>query len=227
MRINAKDTLFDIPVLKVREVIRLAMQERLSDSKKENIFKVVAKTIGASDAEGKRLFNTLLEEKYLNIKNKKWEGSNYWMVTETEKGRHLAVTRANPPITREKADNLLKEILERIKQINDTPEYVYKVSSAKIFGSYLSEKEILGDLDIAVKLDRKVDGAAFMELCKKRIELAYNTGRNFSNYIEQLDWPRREVLMHLSTRKKGLSIHIEGEDDILTRVQYKVVYEER
>ncbi len=203
------------------------MQERLFHTKKGNIVKAVAETIGASHAEGEKLLNMLLKEQYLNIENKRLAGSNYWVVTETEKGRHLGVTRANPPITRAKADNLLKEVLERVNQINDTAEYVYKVSSVKVFGSYLTEKEILGDLDVAVKLDRKADGDAYMVLCKKRIELAFKKGRRFTNFIDELDWPRREVLMHLSTRKKGLSIHIEGEDDVLNRVQHKVVYEAR
>ena len=224
MRINPKDTLFDYPVLKVREVIRLAMKEQLCYTCKEDIIKQIAKTIGASEAAGDKLFNTLLQEGYFTINDEKFGDSVYWIVAETEKGRHLGVTRANPPITRAKADSLLQELLQRVKEINNHKEYVYKVVTVKVFGSYLSDKELLGDLDVAIKLEPKAEGDLYMELSEKRVELAFKKGRRFNNYVEQLDWSRREVLMQLSTRKKGLSIHIEGQDSILDRVQLKVVY---
>lgn len=224
MRISSTDKLYGISILKVRAVIRLAMQERLYGSTKEAIVKTVAKTIDASFSDGKKLFNSLLQDDYLSIGKTKLEGAEC-TVSETEKGRHLGVTRANPPIKRAKADSLLKELLQRVKEVNDTEHYVYRIASVKIFGSYLTDKDILGDLDVAIELERKAEGEAYIEWCHKRTEIAFSNGRQFGNYIEQLDWARREVLMHLSTHKKGLSIHIDGEDEIVQRVEGKVVYQ--
>jgi predicted nucleotidyltransferase len=225
MRINPTDELFGFPVLKVREVIRFAMQERLSGLKRNDILKAVAKIINCSQSEAKELFNSLLNEEYLTIENKKFRGSSFCVVAETEKGRRLGVTRANPPITRAKANILLEELLDRVNEVNNNEGYVYKIESVKVFGSYLSEKEMIGDLDVAIKIERKVNGDEFMNMNQKRIQLAKEKGRQFSNYVDEIFWPRREVLMHLSTRKKGLSIHVEGEDEVLNRVKFKVVYE--
>jgi predicted nucleotidyltransferase len=223
MRINPKDTLFDYPILKIREIIRMAMKEELYSSQ-EDIKKQVSKFIGASEADGKNLLNILLDEKYLTINTQKVTDSVYWVITVTEKGRRLGVTWANPPITRAKADNLLQELLERVKEVNNHKEYLYKVESVKVFGSYLSDKEILGDLDVAIKVMPKAKGDSFIEWNHARAALALNKGRRFNNYVQQLDWARREVLIHLSTRKKGLSIHFEGDDDVLDKVQFKEVY---
>jgi len=225
MRINPKDKLFGFPVLKVREVIRLAMNERLSGLKRNDIIKTMAKIIQCPQSEAKELFSALLREKYLTIENKRFQGSSYCIVSETEKGRRLGVTRANPPITRAKADTLLKELLDRVNDINNNREYVYKIETVKVFGSYLIKKKLIGDLDVAIKVERKVSGDEYLNMCYERIAIAIGKGRRFNNYLDQIFWPRTEVLMHLSTRKKGLSIHIEGEDDVLTRVQFKVVYE--
>lgn len=225
MRIAPKDTLFGHSILKVREVIRMAMKEQLSAYKKDDIIKFISNKLALSIPVSKKLFRDLISEEYLEVKNQKFRDKNFWIVRETEKGRHLGVTRANPPISRAKADLLLQELLERVREVNRSKEYVYKVVKVGVFGSYLTNASVLGDLDVAVALERKAMGNTYMELCKKRIAIAFKKGRRFNNYIEELDWPRREVLMHLSTRKKGLSMHIEGDDEVLKKATLKIVYQ--
>lgn len=59
--------------------------------------------------------------------------------------------KKNVNITRKKADELILKLLERAKEINtstDKYKYPYKVKRIIVFGSYLSEKEHLGDIDI-------------------------------------------------------------------------------
>ena len=225
MRIAPKDTLFGHSILKVREVIRMAMKEQLSAYKKDDIIEFIADKLTLSIPVSKKLFKDLISQRYLKMKNEKFRDQDFWVVGETEKGRQLGVTRANPPISRAKADLLLHELLERVKEVNRSKEYVYKVVKVGVFGSYLTNASVLGDLDVAIALDRKVTGTAFTESCRTRVEVAFKKGRRFNNFIEELDWPRREVLMHLSTRKKGLSLNIEGEDDVLSRVDLKIVYQ--
>jgi predicted nucleotidyltransferase len=193
--------------------------------KKEDIIEFISDKLALSIPVGKKLFRDLSSEGYLEVKNQKFRDKNFWVVQETEKGRHLGVTRANPPISRAKAELLLHELLERVKEVNRSKEYVYKVVKVGVFGSYLTNATVLGDLDVGITLERKAMGNAYMELSRKRIAIAFKKGRRFSNYIEELDWPRREVLMHLSTRKKGLSMHIEGDDEVLKRVDLKIVYQ--
>lgn len=224
MRINNKQFLFDQPILKVREVIRYAMAGRLSGIKKGIIIKEVAAILDSSSTTARDVFEKLVLEKYLLFEKKKWRDSYYYEVTETEMGRRLGVTRANAPISRAKADLLLKELLERVEKVNNNADFVYKVENVKVFGSYLSDKEILGDLDVAVKLVRKLTGDDFISKSNERINLAYKNGRTFSNYVEEIYWPNREVILQLKTRKKGLSLH-DDEDEVLKKTESKIVYE--
>lgn len=223
MRINSKQILFGQPILKIREVIRYAMTGRLSGIKKNEIIKEIATVLGCAIKDVKLLFEKLIKEEYLIFEKKKFRNTYYYEVTETEKGRRLGVTRANPAITRAKADLLLAELLERVEKVNNNIDLVYKVENVKVFGSYLSDQEILGDIDVAVKLEKKVTGEEFKSKSEERIKLAYKNGRVFSNFIDQLYWPYREVMLQLGTRKKGLSLH--EEDEVINRTESKTVFQ--
>ena len=100
--------------------------------------------------------------------------------------------------------------------------YVERLST---FGSYLTPKTELGDLDIFFKLTRKCEGEEYREKCQQRIELAFEGGRVFHNYVDQIYWPEREVLLALKTRKKGLSLHDENNDELFGKTESIVVYE--
>lgn len=225
MRIHSKQILFGHPILKIREVIRLAMAGRLSGIGKNEIIKEITTVLGCAIKDAKLVFEQLINEEYLIFEKKKIGNNLYHEITETEKGRRLGVTRANPPITRAKADLLLAELLERVEKVNSNTDLVYKVENVKVFGSYLSDQEILGDIDVAIKLEKKVSGKALISKTEKRLKLALSNGRTFASFIDQLYWPRLEVMLQLGTRKKGLSLHYAGEDEVLNRTESKTVFQ--
>lgn len=111
--------------------------------------------------------------------------------------------------------------------MNKNNEFLYRVASVKVFGSYLSDQQVLGDLDVGIKLVRKVEGEEFLAWNKKRISIALKGGRRFSNYIDEIYWPFREVMLHLNTKKKGLSLHDEESDDVIKRTECRVVYQSK
>ena len=225
MRINSKQILFGHSILKIREVIRNAMTGRLSGIEQNDIIKEIATVLTCSIKDAKLVFEKLIKEEYLIFEKKRIGNNLYHEVTETEKGRRLGVTRANPSITRAKADLLLTELLERVEKVNSNAELVYKVENVKVFGSYLSDQKILGDIDVAVKLEKRVTGEELKSKSEERIKLAHKNGRTFSNFIDQLYWPCQEVKLQLSTRKKGLSLHYDGEDEVLNRTETKTVFQ--
>src|SRR3954447_18604295 len=108
MQIKCSQTLFNQPILKIRNIIRHAMADRLNGLNKDAVVEKVARLLGESTSGAKRVLKSLVGEDYLIIKKEKIAGKYYLIVTETEKGRRLGVTRANPPITGKKADLLLK-----------------------------------------------------------------------------------------------------------------------
>jgi predicted nucleotidyltransferase len=67
----------------------------------------------------------------------------------------------------------LQQFLERLDNVNSSPDYVYRVESAVLFGSMPSEAELLGDVDIAI------------ELLPKRRYAAREQGKSFRS---SFDW---------------------------------------
>ncbi len=62
--------------------------------------------------------------------------------------------KKNIHLSRKKAEELLNGVIERAKQINASPdsEYMHWVTKIAVFGSYLTDTEKLGDVDIAVEI---------------------------------------------------------------------------
>lgn len=225
MRINSKEKLFGQAILKIREVVRQAMAERLRSPRKYSLFEEVSGILGQATDVAKTVIEHLIKEEYLVLKKVKYGRTFQYELWATENGRRFGIATADPLITREKANQLLKELIKRAIAINANKDYACYVERLSVFGSYLSDKTLLGDLDVFFKISQKGEGDEYREKRDQPITLAFKSGRVFPNYVEQIYWPEREVLLALKTRKKGLSLHDEISDDVYKKTQSKVVYE--
>lgn len=72
---------------------------------------------------------------------------DYYAVTD--KGHTLKCQPTTQPITRAKAEQLLKDTISKAAQFNENPDSPHLIQSLHVYGSYLSDKQLLGDLDIA------------------------------------------------------------------------------
>lgn len=69
----------------------------------------------------------------------------------TAKLNQLANAKISAGLSRAEADALLARVLEKARQINSQPDvYPCCVGGIVVFGSYLSEQPVLGDLDLGV-----------------------------------------------------------------------------
>ena len=97
----------------------------------------------------------------------------------------MALSSAAKPITRSTAERKLKEFLERVIEVKKSKYYLYKVSKVVVFGSYLSEKEKINDIDISISLvakEKNMDRR--WALCERRISEAISHGKVFRNITE-------------------------------------------
>jgi hypothetical protein len=98
------------------------------------------------------------------------------------------------------------EFMKRAHSVNASPKYLYSVRRIAVFGSFLERQERLGDVDVAVDLKSRIA----LDRRHKWVELfrqhAWESGRSFSTWDEEIDWPRREVLLMLKSRKRSISI---------------------
>lgn len=176
----------------------------------------------------KVIFQKLCKERFIELAGNQassdGEGECRWYTTI--KGNALANASARRPITRETAERVITQLLERIQQVN-AGEYAYRVKRAILFGSYLSESLTLGDVDISLELeDRYQDSASRKKGHAARIAAAEESGRQFGDYMDILMWPKQEVLLLLKNRSPSLSLHDEEIEQVLQRpIPSKIFYE--
>lgn len=129
----------------------------------------------------------------------------YWNVSE--KGLALASARASKPVTRATAERALAQLMERVVEVNTSDRYVYRVSKLVVFGSYLSNRPDLGDVDVAYELKPRFSGEEFERRCNASSRRALRAGRQFKGFLDQLFWPNQEVVLFLKSRSRVLSLH--------------------
>jgi len=124
----------------------------------------------------------------------------------TDAGYDLMRASAAKRIKRETAVAVLSEFVKRAQLVNSSPKYLYSVKSVVVFGSFLRNKDRLGDVDVAVDLKSRLvfdREHKWVEVFQKH---AGDSGRRFSRFEEVIFWPWLEVLLTLKARKRSLSI---------------------
>jgi predicted transcriptional regulator len=224
MNINPKDLMFGQPILKIREVIRNSMCGKSFGDSKTEIIKKVAIILNISNTATKKVIEQLIAEEYLVLNKKKWRNEYYYVLDETLKGRRFGISKAIPAISRQKATQLLNDLIKRAEDINSNKELAYFVEQIKVFGSYLTDKEKLGDLDVGVKISgRKCDDV--MALRQKRVSLAIANGKYFDSYMDQVYYPLLEVELMLKNKQRSLSLHDLLLDQVFNDTETRLVYQ--
>jgi hypothetical protein len=112
-------------------------------------------------------------------------------------GTRLAAKRLVPRIPRAKAEKMVADMLVSARAINDTPELLCRISRITVFGSFLTDAEDLGDIDVAVEIKRKdIDGWTDAAVVRAKA-----SGRQL-HYSKMLGYPEREVMLLLKNRNR-------------------------
>jgi predicted nucleotidyltransferase len=114
---------------------------------------------------------------------------------------------------RGRAEAIPAGLLRRVEEENVTPHYLFRIPTVIVYGSYVCGEAFLSDVDIAVDLELKWERTSkgFEVQSRKRVDVAQAKGRAFSNIVEYLYWPEREVHAPSEGQDTGLSSpqHIE------------------
>jgi|HubBroStandDraft_4_1064222.scaffolds.fasta_scaffold42434_2 hypothetical protein len=124
----------------------------------------------------------------------------------TIQGNAFGMAKAGKPVSRESTEKVLREFLERVNAVNERRDLAHRVESVIVFGSYLSEVSRLNDLDLSVELvGNGTDDASQQVLREASFNRARASGRQFRNAVDQIFWPRMEVLSFLKNRSRTIS----------------------
>jgi hypothetical protein len=121
----------------------------------------------------------------------------------TDKGEELVRASASGKVKRTTAESALDGLLKRAAEYSVDASKILTIDAIAVFGSFLSDKEQLGDLDVAVKWRDRVTDA---DRAKRAQAYAQRSGRRFSNFVEFLAWPETELFQILKARKRTIRI---------------------
>lgn len=125
-------------------------------------------------------------------------------------------------ILRSTAEKLLEGIVQRAREANARPEFVYSVARIAVFGSYVSsDKENLGDLDVAIELVPRYQGDDFDQA---REEAFMQRGPQTSNIVDRYMFAYNEVARYLRNRSTCVSLHM-YEELVSLNADHLVIYD--
>lgn len=213
MQIHSSETLSGYPILKVRNLVKKLRQSNTWTVKSISYYMKI------SASESQSLLMALSGLKYVEPA----DVPESWRVSDL--GLRFSNASGARPIARKSAERILRDFMTRVDEVNWNSYYLYKVRRVVAFGSYLTDADKLGDIDLAVTLEpSELDKEKQGKLEKERIDKAVNKGRHFSTFLEELIWPRREVLLFLKSHSRAIQIHSDT-DGVLEKTKTKVIFE--
>jgi hypothetical protein len=208
LHINPSESIAGVSGLIARDVLKAAARRgRLNTSQ-------LPWKIRREVSNREELLDQLTAAGYLRRKGDEW--------VPTPAGLRLATAVASKPIKRGTARALLEEFVSRIEQLNSDPYYIYFVLDAVVFGSTLGGAEHVGDVDVAVRLEPRYDGAEHLDV--RRLRIKAETQQFNGSDLHDAGLPEREVFSFL--RGSSSSIKIHGVEEVLKKeFPYRVLYQ--
>lgn len=209
MNITSDQMIAGFPAMKVRLLLRhCQMYDAVT-------YEFIARVMDINDSQAQRLSGKLEQMGFLSKLNPaeqeklaKIYRAKYTWLKAIERGHSLAFASAAPRIKWATAEALIRGFMDRVRQVNEAEGYCYWVSIVILYGSALTDRESLGDVDFAIHLTPRLDDSkAFLKLTQAKIRQAYDQGRRFRNLADQVLWPRNEIRMFLKNRRRSISIH--------------------
>jgi predicted nucleotidyltransferase len=136
----------------------------------------------------------------------------------TMKGNALSMTRFVPRLNRAKADKLLADFLKRVKDVNANETFLNWITEVRVFGSYLTDTDDLGDLDLAIKLARRPNWTT--DNC---IAMADAIDQQML-FHEKLNYPEKLLRQKIRNRSPYISLHYTDELDRNPELGGKTIY---
>ena len=97
---------------------------------------------------------------------------NAWFADCREQVAYQPTRRAArfvPRINRAKAEKLLADFLQCVEEVNAHPDLPHWVTEVRAFGSYLNDSDNLGEIDLAIKKERRPASGSFSDAYPERL----------------------------------------------------------
>ena len=216
MHIDPKSEIVGHPALLIRDLLR-----KIGDSSVQPEY--IAYHLGVGGAEASETITALEAQGYLEVDASLAHRGPHYKTTLL--GSSLSLASAAKLLTRKTATRKLREFRERVREVNANPYYLYKVKKVVLFGSYLTVRERINDIDVAIEVGPKHGSAEQEERNGWRRREARDQGKRFSNFTDEMFWPEIEVMKFLKSRSRAISLH-RTSDGVLAQADREIIYQE-
>ncbi len=215
MRIRPDDLVVGFSAKQIRKLLRQSDQFLSVDD--------VTKVLGLKGEIALRLLKTLERQGVIERNTSAPDPNKNWK--HTIKGGALSNALFSSPVSRRNAERALNEFMDRVREVNETSRFLFRVRKVVLFGSFLTESSTLGDLDVAIDLvPKEADARRHSELALAHANSAAQRGRRFQNFVQRLDFPAQEVRSYLKARSRIIQL-TDCNDGALTMAESRVLYE--
>ena len=87
----------------------------------------------------------------------------------TSKGNAMRLARSAPRLNRAKAEKLLADFLQSVEEVNAHPDLLHWVTEVRVFGSYLTNSDDLGEIGLAIKKEWRPTSGSFNDPYPERL----------------------------------------------------------
>ena len=126
-------------------------------------------------------------------------------------GNALAKARIGKPMKRQRAEELLSGLLDRVRAENDSQDGLFWIERVGVFGSFADvSKAEVGDVDVHIVYSHRYDHDEHRERNWDLIREACEQGRTGpSSIIEELFWADDRMFKRLRSRQSRLDIQFD------------------
>jgi predicted nucleotidyltransferase len=217
MRIDPTARFAGVPLSRMREVLqRLHGHDWTMDDLRH--------VLAVDEETFERVAHKLRADGLIELTHQWPNGASVWH--NSIRGGRLANASTTDKVPRALAEGHVDGLLERVKDVNTSNRFLYRIRRIRLFGSLLRpEREFVSDADVVVELEPKEqDDARHRALMEKQATEATGHGRRFSTVQERRWWGLSQVWHFLQGDSKLLHL-VPPEDKVLEQVEPRVVYE--
>ena len=169
--------------------------------------------LGLSKVETASYIEALIEAGYVECETESRAPDRPAQFAPTQFGISLRKAKKTKRISRSAADQAVDSLLTAIRQVNGSADLITSVEEADLFGSYAQGSDDLGDMDVAVRLKRRLPG---VEWTAASVERAQKAGRRIG-HIGQISWGEEEVWRALRAASRQLDVQPKDQIVLLGR----------
>jgi hypothetical protein len=185
---------------------------------------LVSDILEISEAAARELLAHLIHEGYVrnSVERRTTPGWEYELTT---KGTTFSLLSADTPFRREAVRSGLRELIQRMSEVNSDERFVVGIEAAFVVGDYLNHAERMGALEVHYTTYRKITERS--EFTKVAHRAARESGRKLSGDMGVRLWPEDEVTSFLENRAGMFSLTTNMERRRDSEAPRLVIFRER